>query len=167
MAVMETGVSYYGLNYVEHARRDFQEMLDHHCTAVVLALSEFDLDFWFPNIRAIAQAGRAMGLKVYLDTWGIGKWFGGEPPSLFLTNNPGNRQVSAFTGEPLPACCFNTKAFRDYFFDICEASSGTSLTMPCRNHTPRSPAARARTGPAAARSACGAFRNITAMRCRA
>lgn len=120
MAVQETGVSYYCPTYVEHARRDFQEMLDHNCTAVLLALSEFDLDFWFPNIKAIAEAGKEMGLKVYLDTWGIGKWFGGEPPSLFLTNNPGNRQVSAFTGEPLPACCFNTKAFRDYFFDLCE-----------------------------------------------
>lgn len=120
MAVRETGVSYYGLSYVEHAKRDFQEMLDHHCTAVVLALSEFDLDFWFPNIKAVAQLAREMGLTVYLDTWGIGKWFGGEPPSLFLTNNPGNRQVSALTDEPLPAACFNSQAFREYFFEICE-----------------------------------------------
>jgi len=120
MAVKETGVSYYGLSYVEHARADFQEMLDHNCTAVLLALSEFDLDFWFPNIKAVAQLAREMGLTVYLDTWGIGKWFGGEPPSLFLTNNPGNRQVSAMTGEPLAASCFNTTAFREYFFELCE-----------------------------------------------
>ena len=59
-------------------------------------------------------------MKVYLDTWGIGKWFGGEPTSLFLTNNPGNRQVSALTGEPLAAACFNTPAFRDYFYRIVE-----------------------------------------------
>jgi len=77
---------------------------------VVLALSEFDIDFWFPNIKAAAARAKDLGLTVYLDTWGIGKWFGGEPPSLFLTNNPGNRQVSAMTGEPLPAACFNTKA---------------------------------------------------------
>ncbi|MEN6408035.1 MAG: hypothetical protein ABFC77_16395 [Thermoguttaceae bacterium] len=120
MAVKETGVSYYGLSYVEHAKRDFQEMLDHHCTAVVLALTEFDIDFWFPNVKEIAQAAKEMGLTVYLDTWGIGKWFGGEPPSVFLTNSPNNRQVSAFTGEPLAACCFNTNAFREYFFGICE-----------------------------------------------
>ena len=120
MPVKETGVSYYGLNYVEHAKRDFQEMLDHNCTAVLLALSEFDIDFWFPNIKAVAQTAKEMGLTVYLDTWGIGKWFGGEPPSLFLTNNPGNRQVSAFTDEPLPAACFNTHAFRQYFFEICD-----------------------------------------------
>ena len=72
MAVQETGVSYYGLSYVEHAERDFQEMLDHHCTAVLLALSEFDLDFWRPNIKEIVEAGKKMGLTVYLDTWGIG-----------------------------------------------------------------------------------------------
>ncbi len=118
--VKETGVSYYGMGYVEHAERDFLEMRRHNCTAVILALSEFDIDFWWPNINAIAKAAHDIGLTVYLDTWGIGKWFGGEPPSLFLTNNPGNRQVSAMTDEPLPAACFNTKAFRDYFFDICE-----------------------------------------------
>lgn len=120
MSVKETGVSYYGLSYPEHARRDFQEMLDHNCTSVILALSEFDIDFWFPNIQAVTAAAKEMGLKVYLDTWGIGKWFGGEPPSLFLTNNVHNRQVSATTDEPMPAACFNTKAFRDYFFAICE-----------------------------------------------
>ncbi|MCD4823446.1 MAG: hypothetical protein K8S55_02475 [Phycisphaerae bacterium] len=120
MSVKETGVSYYGLSYPEHARRDFQEMIDHNCNAVLLALSEFDIDFWFPNIKIITEIAKEMGLTVYLDTWGIGKWFGGEPPSLFLNNNPGNRQVSATTGESLPAACFNTKAFRDYFFGICE-----------------------------------------------
>ncbi len=120
MAVKETGVSYYGLSYVEHAQRDFEEMIRHNCTAVLLALSEFDIDFWFPNIKRIARCAKEMGLTVYLDTWGIGKWFGGEPPSLFLTNNPGNRQVSALTDEPLPAVCFNSRAFREYFFEICE-----------------------------------------------
>ena len=38
MAVKETGVSYYGISYPEHARRDFQEMIDHNCNAVILAL---------------------------------------------------------------------------------------------------------------------------------
>ena len=120
MAVTETGVSYYCPPYVEHARRDFQEMLEHNCTAVVLALSEFDLDFWKPNIIDVTRVAKEMGLTVYLDTWGIGKWFGGEPPSLFLNQNPGNRQVSALTGEPLSAACFNTTAFREYFFGLCD-----------------------------------------------
>lgn len=120
MSVKETGVSYYGLSYPEHAKLDFQEMIAHNCNAVVLALTEFDIDFWFPNIIEITKVAKELGLKVYLDTWGIGKWFGGEPTSLFLTNNPGNRQVSALTGEPLAAACFNTPAFRDYFYRIVE-----------------------------------------------
>ncbi len=120
MSVKETGVSYYGISYPEHAERDFKEMIDHNCNAVILALSEFDIDFWFPNIIEIAKVAKNLGLKVYLDTWGIGKWFGGEPPSLFLNNNPGNRQVSAFTDELLPAACFHTSSFREYFYRICE-----------------------------------------------
>ncbi len=120
MSVKETGVSYYGISYPEHAQKDFQEMIDHNCNSVILALSEFDIDFWLPNIVKITRIAKEMGLKVYLDTWGIGKWFGGEPASNFLTNNPGNRQVSAYSDEFLPAACFNTKAFQDYFYGICE-----------------------------------------------
>lgn len=120
MSVKETGVSYYGISYPEHAEKDFKEMIAHNCNAVILALTEFDIDFWFPNIIKIAKVAKDMGMKVYLDTWGIGKWFGGEPPSLFLNNNTENRQVSAITNEKLPAACFNTQAFREYFYGICE-----------------------------------------------
>lgn len=119
MSVKETGVSYYGLSYPEHAEKDFLEMINHNCNAVILALSEFDIDFWMPNIVKVAQVAKNLGMKVYLDTWGVGKWFGGEPPSHFLTNNCGNRQVSAFTGESLAAACFNTPAFREYFYSLC------------------------------------------------
>ena len=55
MSVKETGVSYYGLSYPEHAKVDFQEMINHNCNAVVLALTEFDIDFWFPNIIEITD----------------------------------------------------------------------------------------------------------------
>ena len=119
MAITQTAISYYGLNYVEHAERDFREMLDHGCNTVILAVTEFDMDFWFPNIKRIILKAKEMGLKVLLDPWGIGKFFGGEQVSLFLQNNIHNRQVSAFTGEALPAACFNTQSFRDYFQRIC------------------------------------------------
>lgn len=119
MAITQTAVSYYGLNYVEHAEKDFQEILAHGCTAVVLAITEFDLDFWFPNIPKIVDKAHELGLRVLLDPWGIGKYFGGEPVSLFLQNNTENRQISALTGEKLPYACFNTQSFRDYFQRIC------------------------------------------------
>ena len=61
MAIKHTAVSYYGINYVEHAEKDFQEMLDHGCDTVILALTEFDMDFWFPNINAIIKKAHEMG----------------------------------------------------------------------------------------------------------
>ena len=120
MAVTETGVSYYGLSYVERVPRDFQEMLDHNCNVVIFALSELEVDFWFPNIVRVAETAKEMGLRVYLDTWGVGKWFGGEPPSLFLTNNVANRQHLGSTNEAMPAACFNTEAFRRYYCAMVE-----------------------------------------------
>lgn len=119
MAIKQTAISYYGLGYVEHAEADFKEMLEHGCTTVILAVTEFDFDFWRPNIAKIVDKAHAMGLRVLLDTWGIGKFFGGEQVSLFLQNNTENRQVSALTGEKLVAACFNTPSFRDYFQRIC------------------------------------------------
>lgn len=55
-----------------------------------------------------------------MDTWGFGKFFGGEPPSLFLQENIHNRQVTALTNEPVAAACFNTQAFQEYLFAIIE-----------------------------------------------
>lgn len=121
--VRETGVSYYGMSYPEHAQRDFEEMKRHHCTAVLLALTEFDIFFWYPTIPKIVEVAKKLGLTVYLDTWGIGKFFGGEPPSIFLQENIHNRQVTALTGEPVAAACPNSPAFREYFYGIVEKLS--------------------------------------------
>ena len=103
MAIRHTAVSYYGLNYEEHARADFREMLEHGCDTVILAITEFDMDFWFPNLNNIIKTAHDVGLRCLADLWGIGKYFGGEQVSLFLQNNIHNRQVSAMTGEPLNA----------------------------------------------------------------
>ena len=119
MAIRHTAVSYYGLNYTEHAEKDFIEMKDHGCDTVILAITEFDMDFWLPNINNIVRTAHKVGLRCIADTWGIGKYFGGEQVSLFLQNNIHHRQVSAYTGEILNAACFNTRSFRDYFGGLC------------------------------------------------
>lgn len=119
MAIKHTAVSYYGLNYVEHAEKDFLEMKEHGCDTVILAITEFDMDFWFPNLNNIIKTAHRVGLRAIADLWGIGKYFGGEQVSLFLQNNIHHRQVSALTGEVLPNACFNTQSFRDYFTGLC------------------------------------------------
>lgn len=121
MAIKETGISYYGVSYPEHARRDFEEMKAHNCTAVLLALTEFDIFFWTHNIPKIVDEAKKLGLKVYLNTWGIGKFFGGEAPSRFLQEcHPHDRQWGALTGEPLAAAFPSSPAFREYFWGIID-----------------------------------------------
>ncbi|MBU3665002.1 MAG: hypothetical protein FGM15_03880 [Chthoniobacterales bacterium] len=121
MAVKETGVSYYGISYPEHARRDFEEMRAHHCTAVLLALTEFDIFFWTRNIPKIVDEAKKRGLKVYLNTWGVGKFFGGEAPSRFLQEcHLHDRQWTAVAGEPLAAASPSSPAFREYFWGIVD-----------------------------------------------
>ena len=119
MAIEQTGISYYGLNYVEHAEADFSEMKAHGVTQVILAVTEFDFDFWRPNIPKIVDKAHELGLRVLIDPWGNGKYFGGEQVSKFLQDNVENRQVSALTGERLPYACFNTNSYRDYFRNFC------------------------------------------------
>ena len=117
--ITQTSISYYGLNYVEHAEADFKEMKAHGVTQVILAVTEFDFDFWRPNIPAIVAKAHELGLRVLIDPWGNGKYFGGEQVSKFLQDNVENRQVSALTGEKLPYACFNTNSYRDYFKNFC------------------------------------------------
>ncbi|MCP3968061.1 MAG: hypothetical protein GY750_01940 [Lentisphaerae bacterium] len=126
MAVKETGVSYYGISYAEHARKDFAEMVAHNCTAVLIALTEFDIFFWKPQIPKIVDEAKKAGLKVYLNTWGIGKFFGGEAPSIFLQEcSIEDRQFTALTEEPLAAASPSSPAFREYVWGIIDELART------------------------------------------
>lgn len=114
--VRERGVSYYGFHYPDRAKDDLCEIVDHHCNAVLLAVSEYDYHIWYPNVVRIAGIAKELGLSVYINLWAFGRVFGGEPPSVFLQDNPHNRQILS-RELPIAAACFNTKAFRDYFTD--------------------------------------------------
>jgi hypothetical protein len=117
--VTETGVSYYGISYPEHARKDFQEIKAHNCNAILLSLTEFDLFFWKPTIPKIVDEAKKLGLKVYLNTWGIGKFFGGEAPSIFLQEcSIFDKQWTAISEEPIAAASPSSPAFREYFWSI-------------------------------------------------
>lgn len=118
--VEEFGVSYYGVMYPDRAVEDFKEMVEYGCNAVLLACSEFDVWFWFSNLVKLIEKAKELGLRVYVDPWGWGKVFGGEPPSMFLQEHAGFRQVSAKTGESLPSACFNTERFRRYVLSLIE-----------------------------------------------
>ena len=114
MSVEETGVAYYGVMYPDRAVKDFEEMNEYGCNAVLLGWSEFDAWFWHPNVIKLIEETKNLGLKVYVDPWAWGKIFGGEPTSVFLQNHANLRQISSKTGKSLPSACFNTEEFRQY-----------------------------------------------------
>jgi len=111
--IPECGVSYYGVKYPDRAVQDFDEMLDHGCNAVLLAVSEFDWWFWRRNVVGLVAAAHDRGLRAYVDLWGWGKTLAGEPSSLFLMRDVEHRQRAA-SGRTYHAICFNHGGFRDF-----------------------------------------------------
>jgi len=125
--IPERGVSYYGVMYPDRAVRDFDEMLDYGCNAVLLAISEFDWWFWRRNVACLIATAHDRGLRAYVDLWGWGKTMAGEPPSLFLMGDVEHRQRAA-SGKDYHAICFNHQGFRDFLRQsIVEIASETKV----------------------------------------
>ena len=113
--IKELGVAYHGNVYLDHARSDFSEMQDHGCNSILLAMSEYDFEQWRGHYFRMAKiAKEEFEFKVYINFWAWGRIFGGEAPSVFLSNNDAFRQIFSKTQKAFPAVCFNTKAFQAY-----------------------------------------------------
>lgn len=113
--VKELGVAYHGNVYLDNARSDFKEMEEYGCNAVLLAMSEYDYEQWRGHYYKMAQiANEEFGFTVYINFWAWGRIFGGEAPSVFLSDNAQFRQTFSKTRKSFPAACFNTKKFQSY-----------------------------------------------------
>jgi hypothetical protein len=125
--IPERGVSYYGVMYPDRAELDLDEMLDHDCNAVLLAVSEFDWWFWRRNVGLIIAAAHDRGMRAHVDLWGWGKTLAGEPPSIFLMRDTEHRQVAA-SGKAYHAVCLNHQGFRDFLAEsIAEMARETEM----------------------------------------
>jgi hypothetical protein len=123
--IPERGVSYYGVMYPDRAVPDFDEMIDHGCNAVLLAVSEFDWWFWRGNVSGLVSAAHERGLRAYVDLWGWGKTLAGEPPSIFLMRDAEHRQHAA-SGRIYDAVCLNHQGFKDFLEEsVAEMASET------------------------------------------
>ena len=119
---IELGFAWHHSKLPKHARLDFEDMVDKNCNSVLIAASENDLTYWYPNMVEIVDVAKDVGLKVWLNFWALGGVFGGEPPSVFLHGNHKHRQITAESRETVPAACINTKEFQDYFSNIVRKS---------------------------------------------
>ncbi|MHA1270597.1 MAG: hypothetical protein ACTSPY_12465 [Candidatus Helarchaeota archaeon] len=118
--VKELGVAYYGNVFPDHAREDIQEMADHGCNSILIAMSEYDWEVWRKNIFEITRiAKEEFNFTVYINFWSWGGVFGGEAPSFFLHRNINYRQVVSniqnnIEMSKLDAVCPNTPEFKQY-----------------------------------------------------
>ncbi len=111
---MELGFAWHHSKQPRHARLDFEDMVHNNCNAILIAASENDLEYWYPNLMDIIAEAKDIGLKVYFNFWALGGVFGGEPPSIFLHQNYKFRQITASSKECVPAACINRPEFVDY-----------------------------------------------------
>ncbi|MFW9919297.1 MAG: hypothetical protein ACFFED_06845 [Candidatus Thorarchaeota archaeon] len=114
---MELGFAWHHSKQPKHARSDFEDMLKNNCNAVVIAASEDDLNYWYPNLIEIIETAKDVGLKAIVNFWAFGGVFGGEPPSMFLHQNHRYRQITAESMESVPGACINRVEFREYLFE--------------------------------------------------
>jgi hypothetical protein len=92
-------------------------MLSNNCNSVLIALSENDYEYWYPNMLEIIDEAKDVGLRTWLNFWAYAGIFGGEPPSFFLHRNHGLRQIAASSKEKMPAACINQPELRKWFSD--------------------------------------------------
>ena len=115
----EFGVAYYQSWDPSHFVKDVEELTNNGFNSILLGVSEYDYWFWHDSVRECVRIAGERGLKTYVNLWGWGKIFGGEPPSLYLQHSIKDRQVSN-KGEILPAVCPNSPRFREYILNRVE-----------------------------------------------
>lgn len=110
---IRTGVAYFEGRARRHWEADLDDMVASGCTYVVHCVSEFDLRWQKDSVRRLVAATRERGMAAWLDPWGVGEVFGGEPFSRFGAIHPEARQVGS-DGRPTTHACLNQPAFRDF-----------------------------------------------------
>lgn len=119
---IQTGVAYFEGRAPRHTSRDLDDMADSGCSYVVHCYSEFDVRYGPDSMRRLVADTKARGLGVWLDPWGIGEVFGGEPFSRFGAVHPEARQVGS-NGLPNTHACLNQPAFRAWVHDWVDAAA--------------------------------------------
>jgi len=117
--MIKTGISYYGSHFSDHIEDDMKNIAKHNCSYIVIAASEFDLGFYFPSIKKIAEIAKKNGLEVFLDFWAHGGTFGGEAASFFVMHNPRTCQISN-RKRWIPSACHNNPRFQGFMLRTIE-----------------------------------------------
>jgi N-acetylmuramic acid 6-phosphate etherase len=115
------GVSYFGVRIVRHVRRDLEDIAARGFTSVLHTFSENDLAYYRGTMRDIVAASHDVGLEVQMCPWGVGRTFGGEAESRWVTMHPEACQVLD-DGRRVATGCFNQPAYRDFCKEWADAA---------------------------------------------
>ena len=124
------GVSYFGVRIPRHARRDLEDIAARGYTAVLHTFSENDLAYYRGTMAEIVTASHELGLEVQMCPWGVGRTFGGEAESRWVTFHPEACQVLD-DGRGVATGCLNNPAYRAFCKEWADAAleSGTDYVF--------------------------------------
>ena len=115
------GVSYFGVRILRHVRRDLQDIAARGYTSVLHTFSENDLAYYRGTMAEIVAASHQVGLEVQMCPWGLGRTFGGEAESRWVTMHPDACQVLD-DGRRVATGCLNQPSYRAFCKEWADAA---------------------------------------------
>src|SRR2546430_5219072 len=79
------GCAYFGVRIPRHVARDMEDLARRGFTGVLHTFSENDLAYYRETMGRIVEISHELGLEVQMNPWGLGRTFGGEAESRFVT----------------------------------------------------------------------------------
>jgi N-acetylmuramic acid 6-phosphate etherase len=107
------GCSYFGVRIPRHVRRDMTDLAARGYTGVLHTFSENDFAYYRDTMRELVELSHAAGLRVQASPWGLGRTFGGEAESRFVTLHPEECQVLD-DGRRVAGACLNSPLYRAF-----------------------------------------------------
>lgn len=121
------GVSYFGVRNPKHVLSDMKEIQEKGFNAVLHTWSEEDQQYYYGTMKKIVNQAADLGLKVYVNPWGVGRVFGGEAYSELTARDHDMCQIGV-DGNPKVAACPNHPRFREYMHRWIETVCDTKVS---------------------------------------